>query len=216
MKGYEKLSKMEQSIVLFFVWREMNGEKDWYDKGCKELAREINRNEKSVQKALISLKRRKKLAIQKNSNRLEIKHTLSVEELNTRVAFISEVFCSTESMLELKTDLEKENKRLDDGILNYREKFIEVEIETQQIKSVLQNVSKRDIKNFVEKVFSERTWANSNKPLKEIISYELPLFMSEMFTKYAEQTEEGILKKTQVDESNIYDEFWSRNKQKGI
>jgi len=203
---FRKMNKVEQTIVLFFIWREMNGEKKWYEGGCKELARQIKRSEKSVRDALKLLIERKMVKIQKNSKKLWIKLTLSDEELNTRMIFSSEMFCLLESKQDLKIDLERENKRLDEEIKNYKEKSIEVQIEKQQIETILQKITSEDLRKLANRILVERTWVNVNKSLEEIIEIELLLFRDEMFCKYGEQEDE-ILQNIGTDNFDFFEEF---------
>ena len=209
-KYNEKLKKVEQTIILFLLWREINGEKKWYKEGCKKLTEQIKRSKKAVQEALESLSKQKMILFQKKSNKLWIKLSLSDEEKNTRLSFICESFSSIKSMLELEEDLVRKNIRLDEEIRKTNEKNAKVQNEDWQIKVILQNITRSDIRKLAKKIILDRTWVNSNKPLEEIIKEELPIFRDDMFNKYRKQRIRNNTDNSYSENSNIYEQFWPR------
>lgn len=189
MKEQLFLRPVEQSIIFFFVWREMNDESNWYEKGIKTLAKEINRHEKSVWKAIDTLQEMNLIITQKNQNTTWVKHTLSDEELYSRMAFINYIFCQPQAFQELKNDLNQEIARLEDEIRIAVEDIVRKEEQNRIRNSVIQQITRKDIELFADSILADKTFSNVNKTFKEIIENELERFREVMFSKYGGKEE---------------------------
>lgn len=191
----------------------MIDEEEWFENGIKELAEHVKRHEKSVAKAVNSLEAKNMVVTQKNYNKIRIKHTLSDEELLTRMAFISHMFCSPQSLQELQEDLERENKRLTEEIKIYEEVLAAKQKEERIIESVTQQVTDKDLEALANRILKHRTYSNVNKQLEEIIRDELTLFKADMFSKYGGIDEEESSPQCSDDKKeDIYESFWSNGK----
>lgn len=191
MKECPILRNVEQTLIFFFVWREMNGKSDWYENGIKELASGVKRHEKSVRNAIKSLQEKNLITTQKNDNTIWVKHTLSDEELYSRMAFISYAFCQPQSIQELEEDLNQEIIRLEEEIILSKE---EIERKEEQIRIrdfAIQQVNQDDIEIFVDRILADRTFANAGKTIEKFIKDELEIFREEMFSKYGGIEVEG-------------------------
>jgi len=191
MIEYTILRNVEQTIIFFFVWREMNGESGWYENGIKELASVVKRHEKSVRKAIESLQEMNLITTQKNNNTIWVKHTLSDDELYSRMAFISYVFYQPQSIQELEEDLNQEIIRLEEEIILSNE---EIERKEEQIRIrdfVIQHVNQEDIEIFVDRILADRTYANASMTFEELIKDKLEIFREEMFSKYGGTEDDG-------------------------
>lgn len=190
MEEYKPLTNVEQTIVYFLVWREMMGENEWYEEGIKKLANDLRRHIKSIREAIKKLKEKNMITTQKNQNTIWIKQTLSEEELYSRMAFISDLYNQPQSLQELKEDLKKEIVRLEEELWVKKETIARKQEENRIRESVIKQITDKDIKKFVERIFSSRTYGNVNKSLEEFIRDELTLFRAEMFSKYGESNSE--------------------------
>lgn len=194
MNEYIILSPIEQSIVFFFVWREMVGINGWYEKGIKALAKQIDRNEKSVRKAIDSLVEMSLLSTQKNQNVVWVKHTLSNEELYSRMAFIDYMLSQSQPFQELKIDLEQEIARLEEEIELAKEEVARKEEQNKLKEKVIQQITSEDIEMLVDRLLAERDFVNANMTNEERIKYEIEKFREEMFSKYGgEKNTEDIM-----------------------
>lgn len=210
---FQQLTNVEQEIVLFFVFRVMIDEEEWFENGIKELAEHVKRHEKSVAKAVDSLEAKNMVVTQKNYNKIKIKHILSDEELFTRMAFISHMFCSPQSLQELQEDLERENKRLTEEIKIYEEVLAAKQKEERIIESVTQQVTDKDLEDLANRILKDRTFSNVNKQLEEIIRDELILFRAEMFSKYGGiNEEENPLQSSDDKKVDLFESYWSNGK----
>ncbi|MHA1124371.1 MAG: hypothetical protein ACTSQX_01965 [Candidatus Heimdallarchaeota archaeon] len=171
----------------------MNGESSWYKKGINSLAKEIDRQKKSVKKAVDSLQEKNMISTQKEEGTIWIKHTLSDEELNTRMAFISDVFCQPQSLQELIKDLNNEIERLEDEIKLTEEKIAEEREENKIMESVIKRITSDDLEKFARCLVAERTNINVSKSIEEFIKDELTSFRTKIFIKYAGTDKGGEL-----------------------
>ena len=194
MNEYIVLSPIEQSIVFFFVWREMVGKNSWYEKGIKALAKQIKRNEKTVRIAIDSLEEMNLLSTQKKQNIIWVKHTLSKEELYSRMAFIDYMVSQSQPFQELKSDLEQEITRLDEEIELAKEEIARKEEQNKIKEKVIQQITLEDLEILVDRLLAERNFENANMTNEDKIKYELEKFREEMFSKYGgEKNTEDIM-----------------------
>ncbi len=196
--NFERLNKVEVEIIWFFVLREIKGEGEWYVRGRKGLACEINRHEKSVAVAIDSLIEKEKMITKKKENKLWIKHTLTNNELYSRMAFIDPCFCYAESEQELKTDLLKEIGRIEKEIVLTKEFNNNYQEQDKEIDTILQKITEGDIVELVEN-FSKTTYENSNSSTEEIVEEALQNFRIGVYANY----DEGI------GREETYNRFWS-------
>ena len=168
---------------MYFVWRVVIGDEEWFSYGLKDLARRVSRHKKSIGKAVDKLKAKGMIQTEKRKNKLGIKHTLSNDELYTRMAFIDPMFCNVQSMHELQNDLTKEIERLEDEIVLTKEVNIINKEKDKQIDSIIRQVNDSDIDVLIENM-AKRTYANSNKLPDEIIKDAFQAFREEVFGKY--------------------------------
>jgi len=178
------LRPVEQSIILFFVLLELNGKGRGYTKGIKALAVEIGRHEKSVQNAIDSLRDKGLLTTQKNQNTVRIEHTLSDEELYSRMAFIDYLFCYSRPIQELENDLTQEIARLEEEVELAKEEIVRKEVQNRIRDFVIQQISQEDIELLTNRILAERTFETADKTVEGIIEFELGRFREEMFSKY--------------------------------
>ncbi|HUU78652.1 MAG TPA: hypothetical protein VMX55_09910 [candidate division Zixibacteria bacterium] len=184
MNKYSILRPIEQSIVFFFVWREISGINGWYEKGIKALAKQINRNEKSVREAIDTLEEMSFLTTQRNQNVIWIKHTLSNEELYSRMAFIDYMLSQSQPFQELKKDLEQEIARLEEEIELAKEEVVRKEEQNKLREKVIQQITSEDIEILVDRLLAERSFENANMTNEDKIRNEIEKFREEMFSKY--------------------------------
>jgi len=192
MIEHSLLRSVEQSIVLFFVLREMEGKGRCYNKGIKELANEIGRHEKSVRNAIDSLQEMKLITTQKNQNVIMLEHTLSDEELYSRMAFIDYMLSQSQPFQELKNDLNQEITRLEEEIELAKEEIARKEEQNKRREKVIQQITTDDIEVLVDRLLAERTYENVNMTNEAKIEDDLERFRVKMFSKYggADEREE--------------------------
>lgn len=193
---------------MFLVWRVVVGEGEWFDSGLKELAKCVNRHEKSIGDAVKSLEIKQMIRIEKNENRKCIKQTLSNDELYTRMTLIDPVFCNSQSIHELREDLNREIERIENEILLTKEINVINNEKDSMIDSIIKQVNDVDFDELISNM-KMRTYSNSNKSSNEIIKDALEVFRGEVFAKYG-----GIIGDFDMDvrEDDTYENFWSTGK----
>ena len=209
---FVKMSKVEQSIVYFLLLRKINLEDDWFDEGFKMLGKKLGRHEKSITRSVKSLESKGMLITSKNVNRINIRLSLSDDELYTRLAFISDVFSNPKSLQELTEDLENEIKRLEEEIKQYEEMLLIRKEEEKIIESVIEQIAEKDVGELAERIVVTRTFANVNKTLDEIIREELENFRAKIFLKYG-NIDVNNPPETILQNSLIYDFSWLKDRE---
>lgn len=184
------------------------GDGECFDSGLKELARCINRHEKSIGEAVKSLETKKMIQKEKSENKIHIKLTLSYDELYTRMTFIDPMFCNSQSIYELQEDLFREIKRIKKEILHTKEVNVTNYTKDSMIDSIIEQVNDADFNELITNMRS-RTYANSNKSFDEIVIDALKTFRVEVFEKYGDLNEDSD---TQARMEDTYENFWSINK----
>ena len=203
----KQLTNVEADVIRYLVWRVITREGEWFEKGLKELACCVKRHKKSIGKAINSLEEKGMIRTEKNDNKLWIKHTLTNDELNTRIAYIDPIFSNAQSKQELLSDLLSEIERLETEIAITNEVNAGKQKREMVIDAVLNQVSESDIDELV-KNFLVSTYANCNKSLDERIMDALYTFRDEVFGKQEatfeeeEETSDGLTQE-------IYEKFWS-------
>lgn len=211
VESYKQLTNVEADVIRYFVWREIIGEEGWFKKGLKELACCVKRHEKSIGKTVKSLQAKGMIQKEKNDNKLWIKHTLTNDELYTRMAFIDPMFCNTQSMHEFRSDLLSEIKRLEEEIVTTKEANARNQEREIIIDAVLEEVTESNIDELVTN-FAELTNANSNKSFDERIMDALETFRGDVFSKN-EKTLEEETSDERIQET--YERIQSRRNEKG-
>lgn len=200
----EELTNVEVDVITYLVWRVMVGEDEWFNKGLKELANNVNRHEKSISDAVKSLEAKGMIQTEKKGRRLRIKHTLTNDELYTRIAFIDSMFCNVQSIKELQEDLIREIERIKEDIIITKEiNFVKQEND-KIIDTAIQQITNAEIDELLDN-FVKRTYANSNKLIQEIVKDALQNFREEVFGKYGGISEDYNKKE---DKQDIYENFW--------
>ncbi len=210
-ESYKKSTNVEADVIRYLVWREIIGEEGWFEKGLKELACCVGRHEKSIGEAVKLLEAKGMIQKEKNDNKLWIKHTLTNDELYTRMAFIDPMFCNTESMHEFRSDLLNEIKRLEEEIITTKEANARNQGRETIIDAVLGEVTESNIDKLVTN-FEELTYENSNKSHDECIMDALETFRDDVFSKHEETFEE---EKSDEWIQETYELYWSRRKEEG-
>jgi len=172
MEEYQQLTIIEQTI-------EMMGENEWYEEGIKDLSIVLKRNIKSIREAIKKLKEKNMITTQKNHNTLWIKHTLTDDELYSRMAFTSHMFCYPVSMQELEEELEKEILMLDEEAWIKEEELAKKYEENRNVELAIKKVSDRDFEKLADQIVVKTTYVNVNMSHREKISYELDVFRAE-------------------------------------
>lgn len=212
-ESYKQMKNVEADVIRYLVWREIIGKEGWFEKGLEELACCISRHKKSIGEAVKSLEAKGMVQKEKNGNKLWIKHTLTNDELYTRMAFIDPMFCNTESMHEFQSDLLNEIKRLEEEIVVTKEVNARNQGREIIIDAALEDVNEANIDELV-KNFEEFTYANSNKSHDECIMDALETFRGDVFSKHEETLEE---KEEKSDEwiQETYELYHSRRNEEG-
>lgn len=186
------------------------GEDVWFEDGLKELSSYVNRHEKSITSAITTLETKGMIKTEKKGNKIWLKHTLTNDELYTRMAFIDSLFCNTKSMQELQVNLLREIERLEEEIRRTKEINVRNQVKDKIIDSVIKQGANEEIDELVD-YFGKRTYSNINKSIDEIIEDALQKFSEVIFGKYDESIKE---EKGERGEKDVYDEFWSNKLRK--
>ncbi|MGC9777677.1 MAG: hypothetical protein HZR80_00380 [Candidatus Heimdallarchaeota archaeon] len=195
------LTKVEQNIIYYFLWRVIKGMDEWFTGGLKKLANNIGRHEKSVVKALKSLQEKSLIETKKVQKKVWIKHTLSDDELFPRLAILCDDFCSSQAINERKKDLLQLNQQLKHEKQNLREKIQKKKMEEKRIEIILENMTDADLNDLVSKILTERTYANVNSPIEDIIKVEIVSFRDKMYEKYCEfENDDELIGEVNSDE----------------
>ncbi len=208
--SYKQLSNVEADIIRYLIWRVLVGEDVWFEDGLKELSSYVNRHEKSITSAITTLETKGMIKTEKKGNKIWLKHTLTNDELYTRMAFIDSLFCNTKSMQELQVNLLREIERLEEEIRRTKEINVRNQVKDKIIDSVIKQGANEEIDELVD-YFGKRTYSNINKSIDEIIEDALQKFSEVIFGKYDESIKE---EKGERGEKDVYDEFWSNKLRK--
>lgn len=206
----KQLTNVEADIIRYLVWKVLVGDDDWFKDGLKELSSNVCRHEKSITGAITTLEAKGMIKTEKNGNKIWLKHTLTNDELYTRIAFIDPLLCNTKSMQELQVNLLREIERLEEEIRRTKEVNVRNQVKDKIIDLIIKQGANEETDELVDN-FEKRTYSNINKSIDEIIEDALQTFRQEMFGKYDESIEE---EKGEMGEKDVYDEFWSNKLRK--
>ena len=189
IEEYTHLTNVEADIIRYLVWRVITREGEWFEHGLKELACCVKRHKKSIGRAINSLEKKGMIRTKKEEKMLWIKHTLTNDELNTRIAFIDPIFCNAQSIQELHSDLLSEIERFENEITVTNE----INVRKQRKEIVIDTILDQELEFAIDELvknFDVLTYANCNKSLDERIEDALQIFRVEVFGKQEETFEE--------------------------